>query len=203
MSWFDEMANIDVPEGRMGPWEVRQYEVTEEAAKMDALRGVTSGTARHVRAGTYTGLFRGGSLIMSNTLDEIRDHHEPLYQAHRLGGRVLINGLGLGMITAAICKLDNVTEVVVIEKAQDVIDLVGDVLVQRYLNLRIIHANAFEYTPPRGSRYSVVWHDIWDDLCEDNLEEMATLHRRYGRRAEWQGSWGKELLRYWRSRRRR
>ena len=39
-------------------------------------------------------------------------------------------------------------------------------------------------------------HDIWDDICLDNLETMATLHRKYGRRCDWQGSWKRDWLKY-------
>jgi hypothetical protein len=28
----------------------------------------------------------------------------------------------------------------------------------------------------------------------DNLEDMHKLHRRFGRRADWQGSWGRSFL---------
>ena len=44
---------------------------------------------------------------------------------------------------------------------------------------------------PRDTRYDVVWHDIWDNICADNLPEMHRLHRRYGRRCDWQGSWAR------------
>jgi hypothetical protein len=41
----------------------------------------------------------------------------------------------------------------------------------------------------------VAWHDIWNDLCGDNLPLMARLNRRYGRSVEWQGAWGQSWLR--------
>ena len=59
--------------------------------------------------------------------------------------------------------------------------------------VNIICADAFEWRPPKGVRYNAVWHDIWDDICTDNLPEMTRLHRKYGRRADWQGSWCREL----------
>jgi hypothetical protein len=40
----------------------------------------------------------------------------------------------------------------------------------------------------------VAWHDVWANICEDNLPLMARLHRRYGRRVNWQGSWSKEVV---------
>jgi hypothetical protein len=42
----------------------------------------------------------------------------------------------------------------------------------------------------KGERYGMVWHDIWDSFCGDNLPEMTRLKRKYGRRADWQGCWG-------------
>ena len=49
--------------------------------------------------------------------------------------------------------------------------------------------NAFEYKLPKGVRYDVVWHDIWDYITSDNLPEMIKLHRKYGRKCDYQESW--------------
>ena len=162
---------------------------------------------------------------MSDTPDEMRDHSYAISEAESRGGHVLINGLGLGMVVAAILDAEAqcpechqyphhyedtcehvagkpripfaVDKVTVIEISPDVIALVGPTLMKRYgARLEIIEADAFTYKPPKGIKYSVVWNDIWPDLCTDNLKTMGTLHRRYGRRCDWQGSWGKELLRY-------
>lgn len=35
----------------------------------------------------------------------------------------------------------------------------------------------------------MVWHDVWDYIDANNLTQMHALHRKYGRRADWQGSW--------------
>jgi hypothetical protein len=48
---------------------------------------------------------------------------------------------------------------------------------------------AFEWKPPKGVRYDAAWHDVWDDICTDNLVGMRKLHRKYGKRCGWQGSW--------------
>jgi hypothetical protein len=75
-----------------------------------------------------------------------------------------------------------------------VIDLVAPHIADP--RLTVICASAYDWQPPKGVRYNAVWHDIWDNLCTDNLVEMARLHRKYARRCDWQGSWGKEILRY-------
>lgn len=128
---------------------------------------------------------------MSDTPDEMRDHYEPVRRAR---GNILINGLGLGMVLNACLLKPEVEHATVIEMEEDVIKLVGSYYLNKFgaERLTIIHASAFDFKPPRGAFYNMVWHDIWDDICTDNLPEMATLHRRYGRRCDWQGSWSKE-----------
>jgi spermidine synthase len=85
-----------------------------------------------------------------------------------------------------------VERVTVIEKSEDVIVLVAPSF-SKDNRVQIILADAFEYQPPKGVRYGAVWHDIWDTICGDNLPSMHRLHRKYGRRTEWQNSWCREL----------
>ena len=122
-------------------------------------------------------------------------------EARQRGGHVLINGLGLGYVATKILEHDNVKHVTIIEKSEDVIKLIGPTLQKSFPGrVTIINEDAFEHKPKRGERYTVVWHDIWDDICTDNLSGMTKLHRKYGRRTEWQGSWQKENLEYQRER---
>ena len=102
-------------------------------------------------------------------------------------GNCLINGLGLGLLLKNILLKPEVTDVTVVEISQNLIDLISPF----YKDDRVTYicADALEYTPPKGKRFSMVWHDIWDTICSDNLPEMAKLHRRYGKRTDWQGSW--------------
>lgn len=221
-SWRDRYK-VCIPEGVSRDWRVEHFSVSESQASLDSLRGMLSGSGRSVPEGTYTALYHKRSLVMSDTPDEIRDHLGAVQEAQRRGGHILINGLGLGMVTAAILDAEQrcqscmqyphhgkcdcthvageinfryaVDKVTVIEKSEDVIALIRPILWPRYGNrLEIIHADAFEYKPEKGQRFSIVWNDIWNDLCTDNLKEMGTLHRKYGRRCDWQGSWGKEIL---------
>ncbi len=106
----------------------------------------------------------------------------------RAEGKVLVNGLGLGVLLKALLDKGDITEVTVIENSEDVINLVAET----YLSddrVSIIHADAFEWKPPKGKRYDFVWHDIWDYICADNLPDMHKLHRKYGRRTSHQESW--------------
>jgi hypothetical protein len=185
-----------IPRRECGEWRVEQHTVSAEDAKFDGLRAIVTGRGRFTPAGTYIGLKRGRELVMSNTPDEIRDCSEPVFQARIRGGHVLINGLGLGWVAAQILSHEKVERVTVVEIELDVMALVSPSLEKVFGDrVEIVHANAFTY-PDRlipGTRFSVVWHDLWTTICTDNLPEMARLHRRYGKRCDWQGSWSRHL----------
>lgn len=201
-----DAAKVTVPEGESGPWVIKRFEVTKADAERDLMRGLFSGGGRrHTPAGTYTGAFRGGEVIMSDTPDEIYDHAS-FARAIKKGDSVLIHGLGLGMavqmaIHAGAASVD------VIEISPDIISLVGPhygaMATGAGVELAIVCANSYEWKPPKGKSWDVAWFDIWDSICSDNLEGMAVLARRYARRAKWKGYWAKELCQYYRGRERR
>lgn len=179
------------PDGVCGDFRVETFTVSKSESMFSGLR-----RGDYVAEGTYKRLMRGGTVVMSNTSMEIRTNYEFIRNAK---GKVLINGLGLGMVLAAILSKPEVTSVTVIEKYQEVITLVGPTFTHDP-RVKIIHADALEYKPAKGEKFDCVWHDIWDYICSDNLKEMATLHRRYGKRTAWQDSWQKDMCQYYRRR---
>lgn len=198
MSW--ERYRVDVPEGQSGAWKVSRFAVTPKDEARDQLRAFVSQSGRAVPVGTYTRLTRGGALVMSDTPDEVRDHLEPILKAR---GRVLVVGLGLGMVAQAVLRKPEVQHLTVVEKSPDVIRLVAPWLRERFEGpvvdgaplfpgrVEIVEADALTWRPPKGARWDVAWFDIWDDITSDNLGEMRTLHRRFGRFAAWKGSWAR------------
>ena len=175
---------VQLPEGSLGAWAVKKFAVSEKDSSWTAMRAAVKGRG-YVPSGTYTQLVhRQRGLIMSDTPDERRDHFEAV---HRARGHVLINGLGLGMVLAAILKKPEVTKATIVEIDPDVVALVGPHY--RDSRVELVTASAFDYQPPKGVRYGAVWHDIWDHICGDNLPEMTRLKRKYGRLTDWQGCW--------------
>ena len=171
--------DVNIPDGVQGDWAVETFTVQDrELSEMLSLMK----DGRGVPAGTYKRLTRRGSVVMSNTPDEIRDFY---YFVRRASGRVLVNGLGLGVVVKALLDKDDITHITVIEKDPDVIALVASHL--NDLRLEIICADALKYKPQ--SQYDAVWHDIWDGICSDNLPEMTKLHRKYAKRTPYQASW--------------
>jgi hypothetical protein len=180
---------VDIPEGISGDWKVERFVVSEEDARFHNIRcAIGFGQrGREVKPGTYTRLLRKGTVVMSDTQAERWDHYGCW---RRSQGDVLINGLGLGMIVKAMMEKPEVTSVTVIEISKDVVKLVGTHLLKQYPDrLKIIVADALEYKPPKGVTYDYVWHDIWDEICSDNLPTMHKLHRKWGRRTDAQESW--------------
>ena len=152
---------------------------------------------RYIPEGTYTILYRTGTgrkvLVMSDTPAEIRDHLSAINLAT---GRCLIAGLGIGMVLNAIAQKPEVTHIDVVEISQSLIDLVGPHYLEQYGDKLTIHCgDVFEWKPP-AQKYDWAWFDIWNTICTDNLPEMHKLHRKYGRKATWKGSWCKEYLNY-------
>jgi SAM-dependent methyltransferase len=198
---------VNVPEGKSGAWSVRRFTVDEESSRLDAVLSLGKG-GRFVPPGEYTGLFCGHEIIMSDTPDEIRDHRHFIGRAR---GRVLIAGLGLGLVLQAVARKPDVTAVLVVEISPDVLALVRPhyAAMPWAHKVEIEQGDILERKPAKGEVWDAAWFDIWDALCTDNLAEMATLHRRYARRADYYGSWGHGLLkarreqerkqeRYWR-----
>jgi spermidine synthase len=190
MSITDAMT-VTVPEGSIGTLRVERFTIERDDFG-NFLQGMKHG--RSTRPGTYTALKDGGRIWMSDTDAEKRDHMEAIHQIRSWQAkRVLINGLGLGMVLAAALTFEHVEHVDVVEIDERVIELVGP----HYAGPRVTihHADAYEQAKkwPAGTRWDVAWHDIWPHLCTDNLPQMARLHRSYGRRVDWQGSWGKAL----------
>lgn len=185
---MDKLRTVDVPEGESGDWRVSRFDVNEADASLHNMRESMHRSCRFINPGVYTRLTRHNNVIMSDTQAEIQDHREPAIHAHN--GRVLVNGLGIGVVLQAVLEEPTVEHLIVIEKSRDVIKLVADHWQKRYGNrLTVVHADAFDWKPPKNTRYCVVWHDIWDSITADNLPEMHRLHRKYGRRCDWQGSW--------------
>jgi len=183
---------VNIPEGQSGDWEVSKFEITESDAKMWNLRQAINlhRPQRMIKSGFYTMITRNGKTIMSDTPSEIEDHLEAINKAK---GKVLINGLGIGMVLKACLENPKVEHVTVVEISKDVIKLVGGEYKRQFGDkLTIINESAFDYIPPEGVMYDIVWHDIWDDICEDNLDDMGLLDDKYCNICEWQGFWAEE-----------
>lgn len=188
-----KFGTATVPDGKLGDWSITTFTLYAADVMMGNLRAIRDGNPELVcPPGTYRRLHhRTRGVVMSNTPMEV---HTALEAYHGAVGRVLINGLGLGMVLEGVLAKSGVTYVRVVELDADVIALVaphfaGDSRVE------IIHADAYEYKPAKGEVFDFVWHDIWDTIDSDNLPLMNKLTRKYSRRTIRQGVWSRDMAR--------
>lgn len=152
---------------RIGDFELSHFEISANNFRA-ALDGIPPGK--------YVKLTEKGYVVMSNTPMEVRTNTRFCIDAH---GDVLIGGLGIGMILMEIQDKEKVRSITVIEKNQEVIDLVS---IQLPFNekVNIVHADVFEWKPYKGKRYDCIYMDIWNYINADVYrEEMIPLKRKY------------------------
>ena len=195
MAAFPRMAVI-LPEAERGLAKVQHLALEGEAARR---ANYVAGEYIPTPPGAYALLFikseSGSSTCMMSDLSYERS--TCLEAVERAHGDVLIAGLGLGMILHPILEKPEVERVTVVEKFPDVIALVSPTL-PTTSKLTIVAGDIFEWTPPPGARYDVIWFDIWPDIALIRLAEMAELHRRFAPylKAEnpacWMESWHRQ-----------
>lgn len=184
--------------GAQGRARVERFTVDHHDSMMSMLRPGT-----YVVEGDYTRLFVGQTLMMSDTRMEGVSNIDALINAR---GRMLIAGLGLGYVLVPILKRPEVDHVTVVELEPDVVDLVEPAIRAHVPEARdklaVIVGDIFTWTPTEI--YDTIYFDIWPDICEDNLEEITRLKRRFARRHRgWMGAWEEDHLRRERRRARR
>lgn len=207
---YEKPAMIDVvPPGKLPGAEVVHFEITKEEAEFGNLRAAIHGMGRDtVRPGRYAKLLVGGRLMMSDTDMEWQTSRNFIWRAH---GDVLVAGLGLGLVLVPVLAKPEVKSVLVIEKSQDVVDLVLPHLqkLPGAEKLAVVVADALEWRLPKGQIWDTIFFDIWPNVCEDNLVEMTRLKRRFARRLDredpvaWMGCWREDDIRYRRAQERR
>ena len=108
---------------------------------------------------TYTVLFNEHHNIMQDTTREYREHEQFLKDAH---GDVLIAGLGLGMVNQSLMDNPNVNSVTIIEKYQDVINMVWKHCPKND-KVCLVHEDIYEWRPDK--KFDMGWFDSW---CGEN-----------------------------------
>jgi hypothetical protein len=196
VSALDRMT-VTVPEGEVDGLRVKRFEVGPH--DLNNLREAPR-TGRQTRPGTYTKLvdYKTNTFWMSDTDAEKWDHIIAVRAIEfEKAERVLINGLGLGMVLAAALTFDHVQHVDVVERDQRVIDLVGPHYTKDP-RVNIIHADAWDQMKawPKGTRWDVAWSDIWPKINADYAPEMDKMQKFYGRRTNWHRCWARPEVGY-------
>lgn len=130
-----------------------------------------------IPCGKFVRLIHKGEVVMSDTDMEKRTNANFVRNAH---GKVLIGGLGIGLILLAIQDNTEVEKIVVVEKHKEVIDLVKD---QLPLNekVEVVNADVWEYTPTE--KFNTIYMDIWNyintDVYRDSMKPLIARYRKF------------------------
>lgn len=142
------------------------------------------------------GLDSDCTCMMSDTPMEKFTNQEFLNIAR---GTVLIAGLGIGMLPAALAEKDNVESITIIEYDQEIIDLVEPLIRQYVKNqekIKIIKANAYTYPKENPNvKYDFIWIDIWEDFHGyydelDTFEQIIDDYIEISNHPEYVSAWG-------------
>jgi hypothetical protein len=99
-------------------------------------------------------------------------------QTEGLEGRVLVGGLGLGVVVRILLETDLVDDITVVESDQRIIDLVGPTLLDEFgdESLEIIHADLFNFLrerDPDAAAWDCAFFDIWQSDGESTFHEVV------------------------------
>lgn len=164
---YKKMAEILEPIEK-GNFKLSKFEITKENRPWRTF----------IPDGEYMRLTSSWDCIMSDTPMEQRTNIEFVEKAH---GNVLIAGLGIGMIVLPVMEKESVTSITIIEKEQDIIDMI---LPQLPVNskVKVIHQDVFENKFPKGTKFDVIYFDIWSGInSEIYNNEMKYLKKIYKR----------------------
>ena len=102
-------------------------------------------------------------------------------------GDVLIGGLGIGFVNQKLIDNPNVTSVTIVEKNQEVIDLVWNSC-PKDGTFTIIQDDIETWEPT--SHYDVAWFDTWltaNNMTKEEYDEFIT--EKYTTHCSWIGVW--------------
>jgi len=163
-----------IPDGEVGKFSIKSC--TESSGHDSWLNYVDYA---NIPEGTYTVLFeKFGSSYLNIMQDTEREYNEHAWMIDKMAGDVLVAGLGVGMLNVPLLASD-ATSITIVEKNQDVIDLVWEHCAKDE-RFTLIHADINTWNPPEGSSWDIGWFDTW--LTHDGrlIDYMARMQDRYG-----------------------
>lgn len=185
------IGSVRVKESQFADWKISNFTVSKEQEKQHNVSCLVRGLESFfIEAGDYTRLTKNGRVVMSNTKMEI-DTNRIAYKEAK--GRVLVAGLGMGMILDAIISKPEVDYVRVIEIDKNLIDNVG-LLYKDNPKVEIIHADILNYKPVESEFYDFIWFDIWTDISANNIIDMELLARNFDKHYQKVSFWSINLL---------
>lgn len=182
-----------IPDGRVGDWYIETREITPEASAELAALHVSHGHEQYVAyspPGRHKFLgYPRYDAVMNDTLAEL-ELHETFVRAAT--GKVLITGLGMGLLPAALLRKPDVTRIEIVELEPDVIALVRPHLQDE--RIAVHQGDAYTFEP--ATQFDFAWHDLlyWNSTMSAAIRRLREHYRSH---ALAQFAWG-EGTAWWR-----
>ena len=162
-------------------WILRTFEVTNDDWYHIVHHGILPG--KYVSLNSKNNTFFENTCMMSDTPMERFTNQDFINMAE---DRVLIAGLGIGMVPVTLAQKDEIKHITVIEIDSEIIELV-EPLIRKYVpnheKIEIIQADAYEFPKTyTGKKYDYLWLDIWPEFpnTEADVEMFESLFDIYG-----------------------
>ncbi len=180
-----------IPEGESGRFSIQILDYQRVDTELTSpLSWQTYCKYANIPDGTYTVLFEayGPQNAKLNIMqDTTRECEEHIWVTQRTGD-VLIGGLGIGMVNIPLLASDDITSVTIIEKEQDVIDLVWEHCAKDD-RFTLIHADVNTWEIPEDSHWDFAWFDTWLTHDEPIDEYVTRINNKYGDYADEINGW--------------
>lgn len=168
-----------VPAGQSGPWTIERREFAAiDMPWPDDPPGLYT-VLRHETIG----------MVMADFPRLVQEMSAILARA---SGRILIGGLGLGVVVSKVLESQSVTEAVVLEIDQHVADLAwptyaGD------SRATLVIGDALTHDVASLGLFDAAWFDLWPSLNPAYSDERALVRARWTAASAWLGLWGDDL----------
>lgn len=184
----DRKTVLDLPEMKIGEYRVA-HKTYQPEFRFDMLgRG---GYVRFDSKIVLRMLFHKDMLWMSDSPSEIEDMER---LAERVNGKVLVAGLGMGLLTEILARNPEVHAADVIEISPEIVEMVSPFLSGK---VSVAVADFREWLEQADGDYDAVILDIWSELNLDDLNDRFDLwlacKRRFGKTIAG-GIWGTDHL---------
>jgi len=165
--------HIIIPEKQIGKWTLgyQSYAPYEAFIRDDIIRdGYTEipCIGYFDKKFTFPTVFENGIEWMAIKPNEIETMTDPIKNAQ---GSVLVYGLGLGYFAYMISLKDNVSDITITERDENVINLFNEYILPQFENkdkIKIVQSDAFAFAEKEMSKkkYDYVFVDLWHDVSD-------------------------------------
>jgi len=186
-----------IPEGESGDFSIQHCTTTTGPPSW-----LNYVNYKSLTGGPYTVLCQkfNGSPWMNIMQDSEAEYTEHDWLLSRMSGDILLGGLGIGMIHIPLLESSDVTSVTVVEKYQDVIDLVWDDC-PKDERFTLVHDDIHTWDPDSTdglptTSWDVGWFDTWLTMDSDSNNNVITsdmyktmMQDKYGSMVTEIGGW--------------